>query len=164
MLPRRPPIYSTPHRVPQGFFDGVQNCDPPPPQHCRHSFAPPWGSCPHTLLACLSQLFSGSQPNADEPTELQQRPGPSTSPRCRPSIVEVPALDDKKVHLVWDVFCMAGVSIFICRHYMLLGGHGRNQPATMQNASRALNGGLVLCCSSAVCCCPPKAIINGVRA
>ncbi|KIK32913.1 hypothetical protein CY34DRAFT_18719 [Suillus luteus UH-Slu-Lm8-n1] len=78
------------------FFDGVQNCDPPPPQRRRRSFAPPWGSRLRALLARLPQLFSGSQPNADEPTELQQRPGPSTSSRPRPPVVEVPALDDKK--------------------------------------------------------------------
>jgi hypothetical protein len=58
------------------------------------------------------------------------------------------------------VFCMAGVSSFICRHYMLLGG--RNQPTTMRNASRTLNGGLVLCCSSAVCRRLPKAVINAL--
>ncbi|KAG2739704.1 hypothetical protein P692DRAFT_20754959, partial [Suillus brevipes Sb2] len=93
---RRPPICLTPRQVPQGFFDGMQNSDPPSPQPRRRPFAPSWGLRPRALLARLPQPFHRSQPNADEPTELQQRPGPSTSPRRIPSIVEVPALDDKK--------------------------------------------------------------------
>ncbi|KAG2741832.1 WD40 repeat-like protein [Suillus brevipes Sb2] len=93
---RRPPIRLTPRQVPQGFFDGVQNSHPPSPQPRRRPFASSWGLRPRALLARLPQPFHRSQHNADEPTELQQRPGPSTSPRRIPSIVEVPALDDKK--------------------------------------------------------------------
>ncbi|KIK32915.1 hypothetical protein CY34DRAFT_18720 [Suillus luteus UH-Slu-Lm8-n1] len=100
--PRPPPILPTSHRVPQGFFDGVQNCDPPFPRRRRRSFAPSWGSRPHALLARIPQLFRRSQPNVDEPTELQQSPGPSTFPRHRHPVVEVPALDDKKaLYVAW---------------------------------------------------------------
>ncbi|KIK41248.1 hypothetical protein CY34DRAFT_219187 [Suillus luteus UH-Slu-Lm8-n1] len=94
--PRPPPIFPTPRRVPQGFFDGVQNSDPPSPQRRRRFFAPSWGLHPRALLARLPRPFHRSQPNVDEPTELQQRPGPSTSPRRIPPIVEVPSIDDKK--------------------------------------------------------------------
>jgi hypothetical protein len=94
--------------VPQGFFDGVQNHYPPSPQLRRRSLVPSWGLRPRALLARLPQPFHRSQPNADESTELQQRPGPSTSPRRIPPIVEVPCIDDKKVCLVGDV--MAGPS------------------------------------------------------
>ncbi|KAG2745914.1 hypothetical protein P692DRAFT_201807506 [Suillus brevipes Sb2] len=93
---RRPPIRPTPRQVPQGFFDGVETRDPPSLQHCRRSSVPSWGSSPRALLARLRQPFHHSQPNVDESTELQQRPGPSTSPHRMPSVVEVPALDDKK--------------------------------------------------------------------
>jgi hypothetical protein len=85
--------------VPQGFFDGVQNSDPPSTQRRRRSFVPSWELHLRALLARLPQPFHRSQPNADEPTELQQRPGPSTSPRRSPPIVEVPCIDDKKVRL-----------------------------------------------------------------
>ena len=104
---RPPPIHSTPRRVPQGFFDGVQNSDPTSSQRRRRSFAPSWGLYPRALLARLPQPSHRSHPNADEPTELQQRPGPSTSPRRIPSIVEVPALDDKKVRLAEDVLLVS---------------------------------------------------------
>jgi hypothetical protein len=96
--------------VPQGFFDGVQNSHPPSPQPRRRPFASSWGLRPRALLARFPQPFHRSQHNADEPTELRQRPGPSTPPRRIPSIVEVPALDDKKVRLAEDVFSVAGVS------------------------------------------------------
>ncbi|KAG2745940.1 hypothetical protein P692DRAFT_201792574, partial [Suillus brevipes Sb2] len=81
-----------PRRVPQGFFDGVQNRDPPSPQRRRRSFVPSWGLRPRALLARLPQPFHRSQPHADEPIELLRRPEHSTSPRHRPSFVEVPAL------------------------------------------------------------------------
>ncbi|KAG2745891.1 hypothetical protein P692DRAFT_201807489 [Suillus brevipes Sb2] len=93
---RRPPIHPIPRQVPQGFFDGVQNHYPPSPQLRRRSLVPSWGLRPRALLARLPQPFHRSQPNADESTELQQRPGPSTSPRRIPPIVEVPCIDDKK--------------------------------------------------------------------
>ncbi|KIK41272.1 hypothetical protein CY34DRAFT_13159 [Suillus luteus UH-Slu-Lm8-n1] len=90
------PILPTPRRVSQGFFDGVQNSDPPTLKRRRRSSTPSWGLHPRVLLTRLPQLFNRSQPNVDEPIELQKRPGPSTSPRPRPPVVEVPARDDKK--------------------------------------------------------------------
>ncbi|KAG1863880.1 hypothetical protein F4604DRAFT_1928998 [Suillus subluteus] len=98
--------HPVPRRLPAGFFDDMQGRDPsstasplhydPSLTRRRRTFALPWGSRPRALLARLPQFFRRSQPNADEPTELQQRPGPSTSSRRSPPIVEVPALDDKK--------------------------------------------------------------------
>ncbi|KAG1720740.1 hypothetical protein EDB19DRAFT_1963646 [Suillus lakei] len=70
---------------------------PDPSVHPRHStFAPSWGLRPRALLVRIPLLFHPSQPNADKPTEPQQRPGPTTFSRRSPPIVEVPALDDKK--------------------------------------------------------------------
>ncbi|KAG1844346.1 hypothetical protein DFJ58DRAFT_802940 [Suillus subalutaceus] len=99
---RRPPI----RQVPAGFFDNVQGRDPasttsrvhpdPSLRRRRHTFALSWGSRPRALLARLPELFRRSQSNADEPIKSQQRPGPSTSSRRSPPVVEVPALDDKK--------------------------------------------------------------------
>ncbi|KAG1725300.1 hypothetical protein EDD22DRAFT_961653 [Suillus occidentalis] len=67
----------------------------------RRVFAPSLGSGPRTL-ARLTHFLRRSQPKVDEPTELQQRPGPSTSSHCSPPIVEVPALDDKKaLYTAW---------------------------------------------------------------
>ncbi|KIK41593.1 hypothetical protein CY34DRAFT_198647 [Suillus luteus UH-Slu-Lm8-n1] len=110
---RRPPVRPTPRRVPQGFFDDVQDYDPssttrrlhpdPSPHRRRSAFALSLGSRPRVLLARLPQLFRRSQPKADEPTELQQCPlGPSTSSRRSPPVVQVPALDDKKaLYVAW---------------------------------------------------------------
>ncbi|KAG2365383.1 hypothetical protein BDR07DRAFT_1398914 [Suillus spraguei] len=55
--------------------------------------------------------------------------------RCSPAVIEVPALDDKKAL------------------YKL---------ATLRNASRTVNGGLVLYCSSTVHLRPPTIVIDGV--
>ncbi|KAG1854313.1 hypothetical protein C8R48DRAFT_675556 [Suillus tomentosus] len=101
---RRPPTRPAPHRVPQGFFDNVQDSGPSSTTHpdpslhrLRNAFALSWGSRPRALLAGLPSLFHHSQPNTDEHVELQQRPlGPGTSSRRSPPIVDVPALDDKK--------------------------------------------------------------------
>ncbi|KAG1901898.1 uncharacterized protein F5891DRAFT_1186921 [Suillus fuscotomentosus] len=103
---RCPPIRPAPRRVPQGFFDNVQ--DDGPSSNTRHlhpdsslrrrrnAYALSWGSRPHALLAGLPSLFHRSQPNTDEHVELQQRIGPGTSSRRSPPVVDVPALDDKK--------------------------------------------------------------------
>ncbi|KAG1901918.1 WD40-repeat-containing domain protein [Suillus fuscotomentosus] len=100
---RRPPIRPAPRRVPQGFFDNVQDSGPsstthadPSPHRLRSAFALSWRPRPRALLVRLTQRFHRSQSNADEHVELQQRTGPSTSSRSSPPVVEVPALDDKK--------------------------------------------------------------------
>ncbi|KAG2745916.1 hypothetical protein P692DRAFT_201879122 [Suillus brevipes Sb2] len=57
----------------------------------------PTSTHPSNPTSSATRLFRcGSHTNFDEPIELQQRPGPSTSPHPRPPVVEVPALDDKK--------------------------------------------------------------------
>ncbi|KAG1739339.1 WD40-repeat-containing domain protein [Suillus lakei] len=95
-----------PHRLP-GFFNDVQERDLPPSitrrlhhnpsVHSRRSaFAPSWGSRPRALLARIPPLFHRSKPNTDEPVEFQQHPGPTTSSRRSPPVVEVAAQDDKK--------------------------------------------------------------------
>ncbi|KAG2338925.1 hypothetical protein BDR05DRAFT_1062499 [Suillus weaverae] len=86
-----------------GFFNNVQDSGPSSttsPLHPDYSlrrrlraFAPSWGS-PPCALARLPQLFRHFQPNANEPIELQQRPGHSTSSRRSPPLVKVPVLDD----------------------------------------------------------------------
>ncbi|KAG1844331.1 hypothetical protein DFJ58DRAFT_28666 [Suillus subalutaceus] len=101
----RPSIQS-PVDCQQAFFDDVQGRNPssttrhlhsdPSLHRRRRTFTLSWGSRPCALLARLPQFFRRSQPNADEPIELQQRPGPSTSSHRSPPVVEVPALDDKK--------------------------------------------------------------------
>ncbi|KAG1735971.1 hypothetical protein EDB19DRAFT_1055983 [Suillus lakei] len=95
-----------PRRVPPGFFDDTRDhgpsstshrLHPDPSVHRRHRvFGLSWGLRPRALLARLPQLFRRSQPNADEPVELRQRPGPSTPFHRTPPVVEVAALDDKK--------------------------------------------------------------------
>ncbi|KAG1854320.1 hypothetical protein C8R48DRAFT_675562 [Suillus tomentosus] len=101
---RRPPIRPAPRRVPQGFFDNVQDrgssstTHPNPSLHrLRNPFALSWGSRPRALLAGLPSLFHRFPPNTDELDEPQQRPrGPGTSSHRSPPVVDVPALDDKK--------------------------------------------------------------------
>ncbi|KAG2346304.1 WD40 repeat-like protein [Suillus weaverae] len=115
---RRPPIRTTPRRVPPAFFDNAQDHNPssttsrlhPDSSLHRgfHAFAPSWGSPPRALLARLTQPFRRSQPNADQPIALQQPLGPSASSRRSPPVVEVPALDDKKARLFGDAFSTAG--------------------------------------------------------
>ncbi|KAG1844343.1 hypothetical protein DFJ58DRAFT_802923 [Suillus subalutaceus] len=93
-------------RVPEGFFKNVQGRDPssstsrlhsdPSLRRRRLTFGLSWGSYPPALPTRLPQLFHYFQPSADEPIESQQHPGPSTSSRRSPPVVEVPALDDKK--------------------------------------------------------------------
>ncbi|KAG1858584.1 cell morphogenesis N-terminal-domain-containing protein [Suillus tomentosus] len=65
----------------------------------HNAFALSLGSRPRALLARLTQSFHCSEPNADERVELQQRTGPSPFSRPSPPVVEVPALDDKKIRL-----------------------------------------------------------------
>ncbi|KAG1785362.1 WD40-repeat-containing domain protein [Suillus plorans] len=105
---RRPPIRPAPRQVPSGFFDNVQDGGPssttrrrvhPDPflHRLRNAFAPSWVSRPRALLPRLPSLFHRSPPNTDVLNEPQQRPlGPGTSSRRSPSVVDVPALDDKK--------------------------------------------------------------------
>ncbi|KAG1844332.1 hypothetical protein DFJ58DRAFT_802844 [Suillus subalutaceus] len=100
---RRPPIRPVPRQVPTGFFDNVQDRNPPSVHRRRRDFAPSWGSRPLALLARIPSLFRRSRPNVDEPIELQQRPGPpgpTNSSHCSPHVVDVAAVVDREVIFV----------------------------------------------------------------
>jgi hypothetical protein len=47
-----------------------------------------------------------SQPNTDEPTELQQQPTPSISPHDGRHVVEVAAVRDREVCLTMGLFLL----------------------------------------------------------
>ncbi|KAG2739634.1 WD40 repeat-like protein [Suillus brevipes Sb2] len=85
---RRPPIQA--RRIPQGFFDGVQNGAQSSTARGTHS-RPRSTQAP--LLERFASLFHPS--HADGAIELQQRPTRSVFSR-RPPIVEVPAVRDKQ--------------------------------------------------------------------
>lgn len=162
-----------PRQVPPDFFDNVQDRDPVRYHHSpavllnfvssvlhyrpsdpslhrrRRVFAPSLGSGPRTLTR-LTHFLRRSQPKVDEPTELQQRPGPSTSSHRSPPVVEVPALDDKKVRFAGDMFPMAGVSNF----YKALYTARRPERAT-DKAKRIKNLKLWVRVVLFVCCVPP---------
>ncbi|KAG2737597.1 WD40 repeat-like protein [Suillus brevipes Sb2] len=85
---QRPPIQA--RRIPQGFFDGVQNGAQSSTARGTHS-RPRSTQAP--LLERFASLFHPS--HADGAIELQQRPTRSVFSR-RPPIVEVPAVRDKQ--------------------------------------------------------------------
>ncbi|KAG2036950.1 WD40-repeat-containing domain protein [Suillus americanus] len=99
---RRLPIQV--RRIPQDFFDGVQND--------AHSFAiaardtHPCSPAPHprstqaSLLERWSSLFRHSRPNTDVAIELQQRSREFNSSHRSPHIVEVPTVQDRKALFV----------------------------------------------------------------
>ncbi|KAG1758391.1 hypothetical protein EDD22DRAFT_910668 [Suillus occidentalis] len=96
---RRPPIQA--RRIPQGFFDGVQNGAQSstargtrphsPAQHLRRTRAP--------LLERFSSLFLHSRSNTDGATQLQ-RLSRSIFSHHGPRIVEVPTVQDRKALFV----------------------------------------------------------------
>ncbi|KAG1755318.1 hypothetical protein EDD22DRAFT_912777 [Suillus occidentalis] len=86
---RRPPIQA--RRIPQGFFDGVQN-------YAQSSATRGTHSRPRSTQAPLLDRFASlfCHPHADEAIELQQRPTRPIFSQRLPT-VEVPAVRDKQV-------------------------------------------------------------------
>jgi WD40 repeat protein len=104
---RRPPIQA--RRIPQHFFDGVQNGVQSAARGTHpSSLAPHSRSTRAPLLERWSSFFRHSHPDTDGAMELQQRSRWSVFSHRGPRIVEVPTVQDRKVCLVC---CSAGTEI-----------------------------------------------------
>ncbi|KAG2367816.1 WD40-repeat-containing domain protein [Suillus spraguei] len=97
---RRPPIQVG--RIPQGFFNGMQNGTQSPATHGTRPRSP--AQHPRITRAPLSErfssLFHNSHSYTDGATELQQRPRRSIFSHQGPRIIEVSSVQDRKALVV----------------------------------------------------------------
>ncbi|KAG2034616.1 hypothetical protein BDR03DRAFT_1013231 [Suillus americanus] len=91
----RPPIQI--RKIPQGFFDGVQNGAQYP---SSFYFTATPSQYLGILLERFSSLFCHSHPNINGAIELQRRPTRSIFSHRDPRIVEVPTVQDRKTLFV----------------------------------------------------------------